>query len=550
MTSSGPGPAGLGSVAALASALGVRGLALKAAIDDAEARGDHAAGAERWLELGDALAAMERADRAVVAWERGVAQAELARAAGRRSLSSLAWRLGQVFEAQAAYAPAGESPRLLGLADGWYERAADAFAADGDAADEATARMALARVRYHHQGGGLARGSAREAARLAKASDDDLLYAEAMELSATIAFDVGDFEEMASAAREAARHYRKAHDGQGEVRATIALAEALVETEQVAAAVSALAPIEAQLESVEHPETRGRGLALMTRFHMAVGQIDDATKALERAQAYFVEAGARLRAARLLMAVGRTIEQRVREPGAALGVYRQAWEHVKHERDRFRLAPIVYSLARVLHQTGDAIQADGLIEQAIAWTQEAADVEGLAHCVELGVRIAVKLGQGQIALDRMILLARTRARLGDSGGELRTLLLALDAALKVPGLDPTALAEEFMEAVRRTGLAFLGPDEAQAVARRLADAERPAVAAELALIDGQIQESAGKLQKAARAFATASRYALGAGERDDALTHLERAIALGEPLLLPELEDWRADRQLLVEGGG
>jgi len=535
------------SVAALASPLGFRGLALKAAIDDAEARADHVAAAERWLELGDALVTIERPDRAILAWESGVAAAERARSSARRALSSLAWRLGQVCEGQAASAPPAEAHRLLSLADGWYERASDAFAADEDVADEAIARMALARVRYHHAGGGLARASAREAARLAKATGDDALYAEAMELAAAIALDVGDFDEVAAAAREAVRHYRKAHDPQGEVRATLSLSEALLESEQVAPAVSALTQIEAQLDAIEDPETRGRGLALMARFHLAIGQIQEATAPLEKAQAYFVEAGARLRAARLMLAVGRAVERRTRDPAAALPIYRNAWEHAKNERDRFRLAPIVFTLARVLHQTGDTIQADLLIEQALAWTQEGGDLEGLVHCVELGVRIAVKLGQGTLALDRMLLLARTRGRLGDAAGELRTLLLALDAGLKVPDLDPTALAEEFMEAVRKTGLTVLGVDEAQAVAKRLADAKRPELAIELVVIDGQTLEGAGQPQRAARAFATASSYALRAGLDHDALALLERALAIAEPLLMPEVEQWRAERQMLLE---
>ena len=47
--------------------LGMRGLALKSALDAAEAADDARRQAELWLDIGDALVAIERSDRAVIA---------------------------------------------------------------------------------------------------------------------------------------------------------------------------------------------------------------------------------------------------------------------------------------------------------------------------------------------------------------------------------------------------------------------------------------------------------------------------------------------------
>ncbi|MFO0750024.1 MAG: hypothetical protein U1F43_30795 [Myxococcota bacterium] len=534
--------------AQLLAPLGFRAMQLVVGIEEAEAAGDARQQAALWLDGGDALVNNGRVDAAVEAWERGVAAAVGAdggragagpRGSVRRVLSSLYWRLGQVAESQ----------RALEAAESRYERAAELFHGEGDAADEAVARMAIARVRFHHTGAGLARPEAREAVRLASLAADPALSGEANELTSAIAFDLGDFEDARIAAREAIRYYREARDSQGEVRASIALSEVLLEAGALLQAVNALEPVEPLLEGVDSNETRGRGMALLARFQLEAGNIEAATAPMKSAQELFLAAGANLRIARFLLAVGRTLEKRSGgDPRAGIDVYKTAFEIVRREGDRLRLAPIAYAYARALHATRDNIRADEVIDLALKLTQEAGDLEGQAYCTELGVRIAVSLAQGPMALERMILLARTRARLGDHQGELRTLLGALEATLRVPDLDPVPLAEEFMECVRRTGTEHLGPSEAMEVAKRLVSANRPAFAAELAGIEGMKEEQAGHRSAAARTFAQAAFWALAAGQAADGLAFYERALALGEPLLLPETEMWRVERQILLDG--
>lgn len=517
--------------------LGWRAMELKEAIEQAEASEDWPAALHWWTDAGDSLANAGRAEQAAEAWRRGVAAAERVGNAARRQVSSLYWRLGQVAEAT----------RALTDAEGWYERAADAFHSDQATADEAVARMALARVRFHQQGGGLAASSAREAVLAAKAAGDQALMAEALELSSEIAFDLGEFEDAQSRAREAAHLHRELHDAQGEVRATITLAEAMLEGGLVIQAVNVLEPLVPLLESVESPETRGRGLALLARFQMETGKLDESTELLTKAQEYLANAGASLRRARLLVAFAQRMERQVNTPVPALELYKTAWDVARHTGDRFRIAPIGYAYARAMFEIGDSIGCDTLLQTVLTMTREANDLQGLVHATELGVRVAVKLGQGPMALDRLLSLARTRARLGDVRGELRTLLAALEAAIRVPDLDPVPLAEEFMECVRRTGTEHLGPGEAMAIAKRLYDADRPALASELAMIQALQSEHANQLSVAARTFAQAAFWALVAGKNDDGLALYERALALGEPLALAEVGNWVSERNLLLE---
>ena len=527
----------MSTVAKTLAPLGWRAMPLREAIEQAEVNEDWPAALHGWTDAGDSLANAGRTDNAAEAWRRGVAAADKIGNAARRQASSLYWRLGQIAEAT----------RALSEAEDWYERAADAFHQDDAIADEAVARMAQARVRFHHHGAGLAASSAREAVLASKVADDRLLLAEALELSSEIAFDLGEFEEAQSRAREAAHMHRAAHDVAGEVRATITLAEAMLDAGLVVQSVQVLEPLIPHLESVESPETRGRGLALMARFQLEIGKLEESTELLRKAQEYLIAAGADLRRARLLVAVAQRMERQAQTPAPALELYRSAWEIARHTGDRFRIAPIGFTYARALYESGDSIAADALIEMVLTLTREANDIQGLAHATELGVRIAVKLGQGPLALERLLLLARTRARLGDVRGELRTLIAALEATLRVPGLDPIPLAEEFMEAVRRTGTEHLGPSEAMAIAKRLADAKRPALAAELAAIQAMHAENASQGSMAARQFAQAAFWALAADNAADGLAFYERALALGEPLQLPEVGAWQTERNFLIE---
>lgn len=540
--------------AALIAPLGMRGPSFLFALQQAEGPARIAV----WIEIGDALGQVGRWDRARMAWERGLALAE-ATPETRSLASNFYWRLGQLCEGTGEPAEAGH----------WYERAADAFRKEGALADEAMARMALARAVYHARGGGEARQHARDAvlaAREAMGSPSGLLPAaggearasllgEALEMSGEVSLDLGHYEEAIASFRESVKQHERARLDEGaaevrssdEVRATVALAEALLDSGQVLAAVTTYESVEGFVEGHESAETRGRGMGLLGIINLELGQIAEAAEPLKKAHEALDAAGALFKRARLFLATAQRVDKRV-GPEEARGSYEKAWALAQAAGDELRLAPIGYALARCYVQIGEWVRADEAIEKVLALVQNAADLEGLLRCSELAVRIALKLAQGKLALDRLMLQARTRGRMGDKIGEVRSLRTALAATLAVPGLDPEGVAGEFMECLRQTGSASLGPAEAMDAAEMFAKGDYPRYAAEIALMEGERHLGEGRRSEAARTFAKAAVWWLRAHDRWAAIDLWDRAIDLGEDIGLPEVENWAIERTIASEG--
>lgn len=498
-----------------------------------------------WLEIGDALAAIGRADKARFAWLDGLAVAEKAGRSAGPLLSSFCWRLAQV----------AESMRELNEASGWYEKAADLFAREGDKADEAVARMAHARVTLHTNGAGLARQLARDAVAVARESGDRALFAKALEMAGEVSFDLGALDEAVPTLRDAMRLYDELGDEVGRVQAAVALADALLELGQALPALAALEVAMPSLESHESLEVRGRGMGLLGLVNLDVGDYKEATGPLEKAHEWLDAANAPLRRARLLVATARRVHRKV-GPAESKTLYEQAWRlaQLAGAGERFRLAPIAYALARCQHDMGDYVRADETIGLALSLVQESGDLEGMSRCTELGVRIAARLQAGKIALERLIVLARTQARLGFPARALKTLRNALEATMNLPDGDVAVVCAEYMDLARQKGVDVLGPTEALETAELLAHAELLPAASELAAMDADRQLANGRLAEAAKTFAMAANWsaihyhrAKDPMARAESVSLWDRGIELAEQVGLPDADGWKTERSLISE---
>lgn len=531
------------TVGAILAPLGLRGPlymhALEAATHDLPRL------ASLWLEIGDALAALGRGDKARFAWLDGLGVAERAGRASRAIVPSYCWRLAQV----------AESMRELAEAAAWYERAADQFSREGSKADEATARMALTRVTLHLSGAGLARQLAREAVAVARESEDRALFAQALAMSGEVSFDLGVLDEAIPTLRDALRLYGEIYDVVGQVGVAVSLADALLESGQSLPALAALEVALPSLESHESLEVRGRGMGLLGLVNLDVGDYKGATAALEKAHEWLDAANAPLRRARLLVATARRVHLKA-GAGESKTLYEQAWRlaQLAEAGERFRLAPIAYALARCQHDLGDYVRADDTIGLALQLVQESGDLEGMARCTELGVRIAARLHAGKIALERLIVLARTQARLGQVARALTTLRNALEATMNLPDGDVAVVCAEYMDLARQKGVDALGPTEALETAEVLASAELLPAAAELAALDAERQLANGRLAEAAKTFAKAANWSAihyhrtrDTHARGESVDLWDRGIALAEQVGMSDAEGWRAERSLISE---
>ena len=531
--------------AAILASLGVRGLTYLAQL---QAAGE-AQKIALWLDIGDALGAGGRWDRARLAWERGRSLAEASRG-GRGQAVSFYWRLGQLAEGQHQLAEAAT----------WYERAADAFARDEAPSDEAVARMALARIAFHLSGAGHAAQAARQAVLAAKGAHDAVLLGDALELAAEIELDLGQHDDAIAGFRDAARQHRLARAGDeaggqrpgeslspGEVRAGVGLAEALLESGQALAALRAYEAVEAFVEGHDSVETRGRGLGVLGLLKLEVGNADEAVEPLKQAHELLDSAGAFLRRARLYVAMAQRIE-RLQGAVEAKESYERAWFIAKRARDPVRMAPIGYALARCYLEIGQYVRADEVLGEVMRQVQDAGDLEGMVRVTELGVRVAIRLAQGKMALERMLLLARTRGRMGDRAGQVHTLRSALEVTLVVPDTETEPVATEFLEALRETGTGVLGPAETMEIAEALAKGKMLALASEVAQMEAARHLSEARRSEGARTLVKAAVWSLRAGERWTAVDLWEQALAIAHELGLPEIEAWKVERTLAAEG--
>jgi len=513
------------------SALGPRGARLGYQLETAQAEGDDAAAARTLIEAGDALVLEGQGRSAAAAFEEAIGYAD--RDGDTRVLGGLYWRLGQTLEA--LHRPAAAAR--------WYERAEAVFADEGNGPDRVMALQASARCRIMTEGPAEALRVLQEAIDLARGERDEGLLAAAMEQAAEASGALSFVDDALARYREAARLYTRLNDDFGRVRCTIGAAECELELGDHVKAINTLAPVETELELGLDDATAGRGLALTARFYLEAGDRDEASRQFEKALDLLARGNAIGRRAHLMLAFGRVIE-REDGPQRARPLYEAALADYERIKDRSRIGPAAYSLARCYYDAGEFVRADDAIDRALDVSQRLGDVEGLELCTELAVRIAVAIGQGKLALDRLRLAARVKGELGDFAGEVRYLLRALDATLAIPDLDSVVLADEFIEAVRRSGTRFLAGDELDAIAEKLATAGRPDYGREIMVLRAQAELDAGRHGDAAHAFARAAGFAVRADSRDEAGELWDQAIAIGSRLGMSEVGNWRVDREM------
>jgi len=512
--------------------LGPRGARLAYELDAARLEGRSAELARLLMDAGDALAAAGVPRAAVGAYEAAFAEAE-AHPDARRVAGDAAWRAGQLAEAT----------RRLVTAYGWYDRAAARFRADGAVADEVTALQASARCRIAVEGPVEALRLLTEAVALAREAADPSLFVSAMEQLAEVSSVLAHHDDAAARFREAARLYAELGDDAGRVRATIGLAESELDLGDHVKAVHTLSEVEPEIELGLDDETTGRGLALIARFYLESGERTLAGERFVEAIDHLSRAGATTRRAELMMAFGRKLRD-IGDDIDVVPLFQTALTLFEETGDKHRMGPASYQLASAYYDAGILVRADQAIDRALALCQELGDIEGLDVCTRLGVKVAVRMGQGRLALERLKLAARVRGELGDHVGEVRYLFRSLEATMAVPDMDANAMADELMEALRRTGTRDLAPGELEEIAERLAGAECFHYAVEVMTVQATTDLEAGRREDAARAFGRAADLAVRADAREEASLLYDQAISLGAPLGLAEVREWRIHRDI------
>lgn len=511
--------------------LGPRGARLAYDIEVASQEGRDADAVRLLTEAGDALVHAQEGGRALQVYDHAY-DVIVDNPEARRLAGDVAWRVAQVHDT---------AGRALDAA-AWYQHAEGHFGADGAKADQVVALQAAARCRAPREGAGVALRLLGDAIDIARELDDPALLGGVMEQAAETSASLTLADEAAAQFREARALYARAGDTVGLVRATIGQAECELDLGDHVRAIETLAPVEEDLEIGLDAETSGRGLGLVARFYLQAGELEEASAQFVAAIEKLTEAGAEVRRAELMLAFGRFL-LKTQSPGEVLPLLVAGLTIYQRLGDRQRMAPAAYSVAKAYFEGSQLVLADEAIEIALGICQELGDVEGLDVCTRLGVRIAIGMSQGKLALERLKVAARVRAQLGDYAGELRYLFQALEATFHSPDLDSMSMADELIEALRRTGPGPLDPEEVPIIAQRFVKAGRPSHAQEAMAIQASAEVDAGRLDDAARSFAKAAEYAVQADSPEDTGALYDQAIAIAEREGLPELEDWRLNRE-------
>jgi tetratricopeptide (TPR) repeat protein len=502
---------------------------------DDGARGDETLGLALW----GADAMLTAGDRPAAYALLGVAREATRRGAARAMRGDVAWRQGVVADALGRPSEAA----------GHFELAADAFGQEGAAGDEALARMRQAEAAFAAAGALDGLRAAREAVDAARRAGEVARVLEALTLTGELYAELGEYEEAMVRFREVLRRAAEAEEagepgiGGHALRAGIGVVEArlaLGEDERAAGTRGQLAPEEglaegmalrARLAVVDAILAAGRGALARLR---AGGELPPE---VARAAALCRSADISVRIPRMMLQIGQRVE-RLAGHAEALPWLELARQEAAGLSDRLRLAPVHYALARCYGGLGRWVEADIAIEEALRRSSEAGDVEGLRVCTELGVLIAVTIEVPNLAVRRLVGLARARASGGDEAGRTRALIAAVEVALRYGIEDLRAMFEELMGALRETGAAHVAPSELAELARLMTKAGAADLAREAWELRAGLARLEGRRTEEARCLFEASQAAVVGGELEDAERLMERAGQLARLLGLKELRAW------------
>lgn len=494
-------------------------------------------GPEAWLEAAEALIGLGSLEDVLDALD---AAREAARHGGDRALrASIAWRLGQVSEALGRFADAASH----------YESAAENFRLEGEPAEESVALLRLSAMRLRAVGAGDGLGPAAEAIAAARQAGDEALLAEGLVQLGELYGELGEHEEAIVRHQEVVRMAARAGGGLEAIgaRAAIGLAEGRLALGDLEGAIAAGQLAGPWLELSDDAGVRARSIALLgllqltTAAETGAGGEADAEATARAARVAFLEAGDGFGLARFLMRAGQ-LAKRLHGPERAFPFFADAWEIARFTPDRARSAPIAYALARCNADLERWVLADLAVEEALELTLASGDLEGLQICTELGVLTAVSLDVPNLAIRRLLSLARARGRAGEARAETRGLIAALELAVSSSHEDPRGIASELMDAIRTTGGTHLGPSEFDEVATYLDRYGYFDLVLELLAMRAHQAMADDRLHDGARYFARAAKAAWRVPDRAAAEALLERVHAIASELGMEDVEGIRFAR--------
>ncbi len=480
----------------------------------------------------------------------GVARDATRAGRARAMRGDVAWRQGVVAEAL------GRS----GEAAGHFEVAADAFGQEGTAGDEALSRMRQAEAAFAATGAIDGLRAAQEAVDAARRAQAAVWLLEALALTGELYAELGEYEAAMLRFREVLRRAGEAQTA-GEpgvdaaaLRAGVGVIEARLALGEDARAAETRAQLAAEIAGAEAVTLRARLAVIDAVLQSAGAGLDaagpdeaawrrltppDFPPQVARAIALCRSAHIFARIPRMLLQIGQRIE-RSEGFGAALPWLEAAAEEAAALSERLRLAPVHYALARCYGGLGRWVESDLAIAEALRRSEELGDLEGLRLCTELGVHIAVTIEVPNLAVRRLVGLARARGRGGDAAGRTRALVAAVEVARNYGLEDLRGVFEELMGALRETGAAHLAPAELSELARAMTRAEAADLAREAWELRAGLAALEGRRTEEARCLFEASQAAFLAGDQEDAEHLMERAAELAKLHGMREVRSWQA----------
>ncbi|MCB9759197.1 MAG: hypothetical protein H6739_05115 [Alphaproteobacteria bacterium] len=389
----------------------------------------------------------------------------------------------------------------------------------------------------------------------------------------------GRFEEARADAEAALEAFTEAGDRTGAAASHQLLANLLLETGALAAAMAHLdaatplrestgdreglaALLQARFEIAAHLGDPGRLQADGVRLVRLYEQLSDRpgeARALHQLAQVLIELGRPLDAVPLiergLWLTDRAGEEQGRSAflqlqarvdvaeGRQERALRQAREAARIARQAGRrqiLVDALYQLGLLQHQAGALAEARASLEESLDGRELLRDLEGRAATLAALGRVEAAMGLGREAVERLTYAARTWAELGEPGQQLEALHEAGETALSVGAVDRAlAIAHQQIAAADA-----LGDDTMRAAAWQVAGTRQISV--------GQLEEAAVSFARCAERRAAAGQpaaqgVALGMlgqilaalGQHELAVHAVERGVALlraTEPSAAAELE--------------